>query len=145
MWQRLYCSSTVWVLYYLYWKLYFNMTDGSIRVIPPNELLRVHPPKIENFIIFWPNNLDILFSKRWKLCFFGSKFLKWSNLIFFDPVLNQNCQNSMKFLFFTLLQYCCRKISRLNNFEMNGYLFFYFCLKKKYKIIFIKIVYFNYF
>ena len=81
MWQRLYCSSTVWVLYYLYWKLYFNMTDGSIRVIPPNELLRVHPPKIENFIIFWPNNLDILFSKRWKLCFSGSKN---SKMIQFD-------------------------------------------------------------
>jgi len=71
--------------------------------------------------------------------FFGSKIFKWSNLIFFEPVLIRNRQNLMKFLIFISLQSCSHSFLWWNNFGVNGYLFFYFCLKKKYKIIFIKI------
>lgn len=56
---------------------------------------------------------------------------------FLGPVLTQSCQNLMKFLVFILLQLCFGIFFHRSNFEVNGYLFFYFCLKKKYKIIFI--------
>ena len=63
----------------------------------------------------------------------------------FRASFNSKSSNSMKFLLFISLQFCSRRFLRLNNFGVNGYLFFYFCLKKKYKIIFINIyiVYFK--
>merc|ERR1712131_496389 len=95
----------------------------------PNELLRQHPPKIENFHHFLIQQFgDFVFKKAKRMTY--KKFL--------SPVLTQSCQNLMKFLVFILLQLCFGIFFHRSNFEVNGYLFFYFCLKKKYKIIFIK-------